>query len=321
MTVPPPFAAFKLWTDMQTPSSTRPSPHAPASAPVRLLAAPFLLLMVMGCQQVATDTPIVAIVNGRAITQDEFDYRWGELSDATRVRYERSGGKRQFLDELITRELFMQEAKKLGLDQSQSIRERTLRYKEQLILDELLRQRIKTSVEVTKEELDAYLVAHAKELLLPAKMRASIIVSPNIFASKDIRRMLAEGADFSKLAVRFSVDATTRTKGGDVGPLRKGTVRPELEALILSMRPGTISDPTKIDDHYYIVKTESLDQETIQADLATRERLRQELLNDKRRQRLEEVVADLRKTSTIRLATSAHLMAPTSSNSSVAAQP
>lgn len=263
-----------------------------------------------GCQQVANDTPIVAIVNGRAITQDEFDYRWNELSEPTRARYERSGGKRQFLDELITRELFMQEAKKQGLDQSQLIRDRTLRYKEQLILDELLRQRIKTSVDVTKEELDAYLAGHAKELLLPAKVRASIIVSNNIFASKDIRRMLADGSDFSKLAVRFSTDPS-KAKGGDLGPLRKGTVRPELETLILSMRPGTISDPTKIDDQYYIVRTEHLDQETIQADMATRERLRQELLNDKRRQRLDDVVADLRKTATIRLDTSAHLMAPT----------
>ncbi len=270
-----------------------------------------VLLALVGCQQVANDAPIVAIVNGRAITQEEFDYRWAELSDSTRTRYERTGGKRQFLDELITRELFMQEAKKQGIDQSQIIRERTLRYKEGLILDELLRSRIKTTVDVTKEELDAYLLAHAKELLLPAKVRASLIVSPNIFASKDIRRMIGEGADFGKLAARFSTDVATRTKGGDVGPLRKGTVRPELEALILSMRPGTISDPTKIDEHYYVVRTESLDQETIQADLATRERLRQELLNEKRKQRLEEVVADLRKTSTIKFATTAHLMAPT----------
>lgn len=281
------------------------------------------LLMVLsgGCQQVTNDPEVVAIINGRLITMDEFNYRWNELSDPTRERYERTGGKRQFLDELITRELFMQEAKKQGLDQSQSIRERTLRYKEQLILDELLRQRIKTSVEVTKEELAAYLAKHAQELLLPAKMRASIIVSPNIYASKDIRRMIGEGIDFGKLAARFSVDTATKGKGGDVGPLRKGTVRPELEALILSMRPGTISDPTKIDDLYYVVKTEALDKETIQADLATRERLRQELLNEKRRQRLEEVVADLRKTSTIRLNTAARHLAPATPSSPLAAQP
>lgn len=297
-------------------------PMVPAALSVGWLPITALLVSLSsGCQQVTNDPEVVAIINGRVITMDEFNYRWNELSDPTRERYERTGGKRQFLDELITRELFMQEAKKQGLDQSQSIRERTLRYKEQLILDELLRQRIKTSVEVTKEELAAYLAKHAHELLLPAKMRASIIVSPNIYASKDIRRMIGEGIDFGKLAARFSVDAATKGKGGDVGPLRKGTVRPELEALILSMRPGTISDPTKIDDLYYVVKTEALDKETIQADLATRERLRQELLNEKRRQRLEEVVADLRKTSTIRLNTTARHLAPAPPASPLAAQP
>ncbi len=308
---------FRAWRLLMTNSPDRRAVFPAGWGPV----AGLLLLLAGGCQQVADDVPVVAIVNGRAITQDEFDYRWAELSEPTRTRYERTGGKRQFLDELITRELFMQEAKKLGLDQSQSIRERTLRYKEQLILDELLRQRIKTSVEVSKAEVDAYLAAHAHELLLPAKVRAAVIVSPNIFASKDIRRMLGEGADFGKLAARFSVDTATKSKGGDLGPLRKGTVRPELEALILSMRPGTISDPIKIDDQYYVVRTEALDQETIQADLATRERLRQELLNEKRRQRLEEVVADLRKTSTIRLNTTAHHLAPASPSSPLAAQP
>lgn len=294
-----------------------------------LVRRPFVLacllsligLGVVGCQPASSDPPIVAIVNGRMITQEEFDYRWKELAEATRARYERAGGKRQFLEELITHELFMQEAKKLGLDQSQSIRDRTHQYREKLILDELVRQRVKTSVEVSKPEVDAYLAKHAHELLLPAKVRAAIIVSPNIFASKDIRRMLADGVDFGKLAVRFSVDQATRAKGGDLGPLRKGTARPELESVILSLRPGMISDPVKIDDLYYIVKVEALDQETIQADLAIRERLRQELLNEKRRQRLDDLVAELKKTATIRYSTAAHHLTEPQHESTAAVSP
>ena len=94
------------------------------------------------------------MINGRSITQSEFDMRWEELSQATRARYEKEGGKRRFLDELIMRELLMQEARKQGLDQADEIREKTRQFKEQLILDELLKDRIKTKVEVSKEELD-----------------------------------------------------------------------------------------------------------------------------------------------------------------------
>ncbi len=52
-----------------------------------------------------------------------------ELSEATRGRYEKEGGKRRFLDELITRELLMQEARDQGLDQNDAIRDRAQRYK------------------------------------------------------------------------------------------------------------------------------------------------------------------------------------------------
>ena len=55
-----------------------------------------------GCAE-RHEEPVVALVNGRAITQTEFDLRWGELSKATRSRYEKEGGKQRFLNELITR--------------------------------------------------------------------------------------------------------------------------------------------------------------------------------------------------------------------------
>jgi len=65
------------------------------------------LLLLTGCKP-PPEEGVLALVNGRQITQTEFETRWGELADATRARYEKEGGKRLFLDELITRELLMQ---------------------------------------------------------------------------------------------------------------------------------------------------------------------------------------------------------------------
>src|SRR4029077_16421168 len=127
------------------------------------------LLLLISCTP-PQEERVLALVNGRQITQTEFDTRWGELAEASRARYEKEGGKRRFLDELITRELLMQEARKLGLDQNDAIRDRAQRYKEQLILDELLKDRIKTKIELSNEELDAFYEQHAKELLTPLKV-------------------------------------------------------------------------------------------------------------------------------------------------------
>jgi peptidyl-prolyl cis-trans isomerase C len=271
---------------------------------VSLFLAGFLAIMGMGLSNCTPqqEEPVLALVNGRAITQTEFDARWSELSEATRARYDKEGGKRRFLDELITRELLMQEARRLGLDQNESIRDKVQRYKEQLILDELLKDRLKTKVELTQAELDAYYDKHAHELLAPLKVQVFLMLLPSLSAAKDLEAQINKGGDFVKFAQRYSIDAKSKAKGGDLGPYRKGLVVPEVDVVIHQLKPGLVSAPIKTDAGYYLVMTAPLDKETIQADLATRERLRQELLAEKRRKRFEEVISDIRAKATVRLA-------------------
>ena len=258
------------------------------------------LLFLTGCTP-PPEEGVVALVNGRQITQTEFEARWGELAEATKARYEKEGGKRRFLDELITRELLMQEARKLGLDQNDAIRDRAQRYKEQLILDELLKDRIKAKIELSSEELDAFYEQHAQELLTPLKVRVSQMLLPNISAAKDLERQINQGGHFAQFAQRYSIDEKSKAKGGDLGPYRKDLVVPEVDEVIHSLRPGFVSAPIKTDAGYYLVMVSSLDTEIIQADVAVRERLRQELLNEKRRKRFDDVIVDIRAKATIRL--------------------
>jgi peptidyl-prolyl cis-trans isomerase C len=72
-----------------------------------------------------------------------------------------------------------------------------------------------------------------------------------------------------------------------------------------SLHPGVVSDPIKTDKGYYLMKLSPLEPEILQADQAIRERLRQELLAEKRRKRLDDIFAELRSGATIRLADAA----------------
>jgi peptidyl-prolyl cis-trans isomerase C len=258
-------------------------------------------LGLLGCGE-QQEEPVVALVNGRAITQAEFDLRWSELSHATKSRYEKEGGKRQFLDELITKELLLQEARRRGLDQNETIRDKTQRYKEQLILDELLRDKLQSKVELTQEELTAYYETHAGELLDPLKADISIMLLPNVYAAKDLESQINRGGSFAKFAQRYSIDEKTKGKGGDLGPYRKGLVPPEVDDVLHTLKLGMVSAPIKTDNGYYLVMLTPLDEAIIQADLATQERLRQELLAEKRRKQFEDVIADIRTNASVRFA-------------------
>ena len=284
----------------------RPTEYATASAAshmcLMMMAVVGLLLPLVGCTPPQAEERVVAFVNGKPITQTELDHEWADLPDATKARYEKEGGRQVFLKELVDHEMLLQEARRQGLDQDDAIRDRVRRYKEKLLIDELLKDRMKTTVELTKEELDRYYEQHASELLTPLKVRVAQMLLPNYPAAKDLETQVNRGGDFGKFAQRYSIDYKTKAKGGDLGPYRKGLVIPEVDDAIRTLKPGMISAPIKTEAGYYLVMITALEPEIIQADLAKRERLRQELLYLKRKQYFDSVIAEIKGKAVVRLA-------------------
>ena len=161
---------------------------------------------------------------------------------------------------------------------------------------------VKREFEITQAELDAYYEKHANQLLDPLKANVSVMLLPNVYAAKDLEAQVNRGGSFAKFAQRYSIDEKTKSKGGELGPYRKGLVLPEVDAVIHTLKLGMVSAPIKTDHGYYLVMLTPLDEAVIQTDLATQERLRQELLSDKRRKRFEEVIADIRANAVVRFA-------------------
>ena len=63
---------------------------------------------------------------------------------------------------------------------------------------------------------------------------------------------LQEGAPFPLLARQFS-SAPSAAKGGDVGFVRKGELRPEIDAVLDTLEPGGISEPITVPGGVYVV--------------------------------------------------------------------
>lgn len=286
-----------------SPSRTRSRDGGPwrlffALGSLALLIAPRLA----GCTAPSSESPVVVFVNGRPITQSEFEYRWSQLPESMQAHYRRGGGKRKFLDDLITRELLLQESRKRGLEQAPDFRERMERFKEQLVLDELTTQVVDGTMEITNDELDSYYASHSAELLATGQVRAAQIVVETAPRARDLKQRLDQGGDFAKLARRYSIDERSRENGGELGPYRRGAADPAVEAVILTLRPGTVSEPIKTDSGFYLVKVISRDSGEPLSGRALRERLRQELSAEKRRKRFEEFQSKLRRAATIRMA-------------------
>ena len=271
----------------------------------RLVLALLWCLVASACAPASQDTQVLAIVNGRPITLSEFDFRWSELPATTRERYESEGGRQRFLEELIARELLMQEARRLGLHRSPTIQVRSHRYKEKLLLEEVTRA-VTSSVDIGEEELEAYYAQHGAVLPPPDRIEVAQIVTSNVYAARDIKRMLDEGVSFSTLARRYSTDQFSRGRGGELGLYQKGTAPAEVEAAIYRLRPGRVSDPIKTENGYYLVKVTSRRPGDTREVLQRRELLKQELIAEKRQEHVEDYLRRLKEKAAIRIAGSSN---------------
>jgi peptidyl-prolyl cis-trans isomerase C len=272
------------------------------------LLAGLVFAATSGCSQPFEDSPILAIVNGKSINQSEFDYRWSELSDAARARYDRQGGKKKFLDDLISREVLLQEARRQGLDQSLALRERMERLKEQLILDELMKDAAAQPVQISDAELDAYYQSHDDMLLAARQIRGAQIVMANVFQAKDLKHQINQGWNFSKLAQRYSLDEKTKADGGEFNFSRKGVLDPAIEQFLLTQKVGAVSDPVETTAGFHLIKVISRDPDEAKHIEAVRQQLKRELYAEKRRKQVEEVLAKLRSSATIRMAAGSELL-------------
>ena len=87
------------------------------SSAMKALGLALLLTAFSACSDKPEDsTKALAIINGKEITASEFDLRWSQLPEFARKTYAGPDGRKKFLEELITRELLLQDRKSTRLN-------------------------------------------------------------------------------------------------------------------------------------------------------------------------------------------------------------
>jgi len=69
-----------------------------------------------------------------------------------------------------------------------------------------------------------------------------------------IRTAIKEGADFGEMALKYSEDPGSRTRGGDLGFTRRGTLVSEFEEVAFMLAINEISEPVKTAFGYHIIQ-------------------------------------------------------------------
>lgn len=121
-----------------------------------------IIVGISGMTLLKPRTPVskeAAKINERLVTLDEFAKAYEEKAAACPVRPD----KKQFLDDLVTKEILIQEAKRLGLDREEPFRRSIQSYYEQTLLKNLTQKKMSDiKVSVSEEEIASYYASMGK---------------------------------------------------------------------------------------------------------------------------------------------------------------
>jgi parvulin-like peptidyl-prolyl isomerase len=192
---------------------------------------------------------IVADVGERTVALREItDYLTGVGIDYPAASDEYVARRRRLKD-LIEDELLIIGAYDRALDADIGILELVEAEKDKFILDELYRVEVIDKATVSEAEIrDAYDRAFDR-------IRLSHILLESEEVADSVMAALDAGGDFADLAQDFSLDESSRLRGGDMGrELKSGELPPELEEKAFAMAEGEVAGPIATAIGWHIIK-------------------------------------------------------------------
>jgi hypothetical protein len=110
---------------------------------------------------------------------------------------------------------------------------------------------------VAQPELRAYHAANADRFRRPASCRVRHILVADEPAARELLRRVAAGEDMARLAEVHSLDAASRVRGGDLGPLVRGTFAGAFEDAAFGAAVGRPVGPVRTEFGWHVLRVES----------------------------------------------------------------
>ena len=202
-------------------------------------------LVLAGCAKDAEELedPVLAQVGDRRITASQLIDFEQRLPAQLKTKKAGLDGYRDYLQTLIDKEIFLQEALKRRLDEVPEVAQKLAREKAERLLRLLFEREFLAKVHVDEQELRAAYEAADKER--EVKLRLIIVATQQ--EAEEIRQSLADGRDFAELALSRSLHQSTAPHGGELdGYLTANRIPIYLQQYINALAVGEYSEPISL---------------------------------------------------------------------------
>ena len=195
----------------------------------------------------------ITTVNGKPVPKSRVD---ALLSQASKQGQPKTPElETQVRDEVVLREMFMQEAEKRGLSQSAEYKSQMELARQTILIRELFNEFNKknpTSDAEVQAEYDKF-----KSQSSGTEYRARHILVEKEDDAKALITQIKGGASFEELAKKNSKDPGSGQNGGDLDFANPGSYVPEFSQAMVKLKKGEMTDaPVKSQFGFHIIKLE-----------------------------------------------------------------
>ena len=228
-----------------------------------------------------------AIVNGKPVPKARMDVLAQQLAAAGRpVTPEMQG---QLREEVVAREIFMQEAQKQGLDGTDDYKNQLELARQAILIRQLFenyRKANAVSDADAQAEYDKFVAANGGK-----EYKARHILVEKEDQAQKILADLKKGAKFEDLAKKQSKDPGSGANGGDLDWAAPASFVPEFSEAMIKLKKGeTTPAPIKSQFGYHVIRVDDIRQ----AQLPKLDEVKPQIVQQLQQQRLQKYQEELR---------------------------
>ena len=202
----------------------------------------------------------VAIVNGKAVPKTRLDMLTAQVTKSGRpVTPEMQG---QIKEEVITREIFMQEAQKRGIDASADFKAQIELSRQALMIRELFADFQKKNPVTDKDaqsEYDKFAASNGGK-----EYKAAHILVEKEDEAKAIIDQVKKGGSFGEIAKKSSKDPGSGANGGDLDWAQAGNYVKEFSDAMTKLEKGKMTEvAVKSQFGYHIIRLDDVREAAI----------------------------------------------------------
>jgi parvulin-like peptidyl-prolyl isomerase len=215
--------------------------------------AVMIAVLSLSCSR--TEEKTVARLGQDVITVGMVEEQYLAISPQTRPDLMTIEEKEQFARDIVSKEILVLEARKIGIDRLPEVIEARRGALQRKAWQLFYEDKVRSQVQVTEAEIQELHEQQGYRYTL-----AWIFLRSRAIAD-EVTRRLANGEDFARLAEIYSMDAS-KERGGEIGARALGTMPGGTGEMVMNMSPGEVTEVIVYEGYYVLIKL--LDKEKVE---------------------------------------------------------